>query len=377
MRRPELPCLSRPPWKGCHDRHPSEFPFPELACLPDPRSPRGLPSLGVRQHPGRNVPRLAESAIQSRLSRGAIRALSALAPARRLGGRRAAPSWLGLPLLAAGLGLHLYGAYYYYIWIDAVAFLPTLAGLWLTCGGKTGWRWGWPSILFLFFMIPLPYRTAIALSGPLQRLATVLSTFIMQCLGMPALSEGNIITLNEHAIDVVEACSGLRMLVVFFALSTAVVLLFQRHWLDKLILILGAVPIALVSNITRIIVTGVLYDLFNDSATITYWVHESADWLMMPLGLGLLWVELQLLNHLFIALPPTPPRVSRTTPPRRTPPAPLVRQRQTAAAGKREAARPSTQRRERQAPPAALQEAQPAPTPTTVQPSVGTEEVKR
>ncbi len=231
------------------------------------------------------------------------------------------PSWWGLPLLAVGLGLHLYGGYYYYIWPNAIAFLPTLAGLWLTCGGKAGWRWGWPSILFLFFMIPLPYQAAIALSGPLQRLATIISTFIMQCVGMPALAEGNVIRLNEHDIDIVEACSGLRMLVVFFALSTAVVFVYKRHWLDKVILILSAVPIALVSNITRIIVTGILFDLFADSANVTAWVHDTADWLMMPFALGLLWVELKLLDQLFTTLPGTAPTRTRPATPRRSQPA--------------------------------------------------------
>jgi exosortase len=235
------------------------------------------------------------------------------------------PSWLGLPVLAAGIGLHLYGAYYHYIWLDHVALLPSLAGVWLTCGGKAGWRWGWPSILFLFFMIPLPYRYAIALSGPLQRFAALISTFIMQCVGMPALSEGNIIRLNEHDIDIVEACSGLRMLVVFFALSTAVVLLYKRHWLDKLIIIVSAVPIALVSNVTRIIATGILYEAFTDSATVTAWVHDTADWLMMPLALGLLWAELKLLRYLFIPQPPAPPRGVRPPAPRRAPQAPLTR----------------------------------------------------
>jgi exosortase len=258
------------------------------------------------------------------------------------------PSWWGLPLLAAGIGLHLYGAYYYYIWLDAVSFLPTLAGVWLTCGGKAGWRWGWPSILFLFFMIPLPYRAAIALSGPLQRLATVTSTFVMQCVGMPALADGNVIRLNEHDIDIVEACSGLRMLVVFFALSTAVVFFYQRHWVDKLILILSAVPIALASNITRIIVTGILFDLFTDSATVTAWVHDTADWLMMPFALGLLWLELKLLDQLFTPLPAAPPRGARTPAPRTTAPRqpqPGRKRVAVAAAKRHEAARPATARK--------------------------------
>ncbi len=72
------------------------------------------------------------------------------------------PSWWGLPVLAFGIGLHLYagyyGGYYAYSWLDAVALVPCVAGLWITAGGRTAWRWGWPAIAFLLFMIPMPYR---------------------------------------------------------------------------------------------------------------------------------------------------------------------------------------------------------------------------
>jgi exosortase len=266
------------------------------------------------------------------------------------------PSWLGLPLLAAGIALHLYGAFFYYIWLDAVAFVPTLAGLWLTCGGKAGWRWGWPSILFLIFMVPLPYRAAIAMSGPLQRLATVVATFIMQCCGMPALAEGNVILLNENAIDVVEACSGLRMLVVFFALATGVVLVSQRPLLDRIILILSAIPIALISNITRIFVTGVLFDVFSNSQAVQANVHDWADWLMMPFALGLLWVELKLLDHLFIKLPPVPPRSTRAAATRRSQQAQPIRMPVGAAAARPARPRPLSTRKNKN---------QPAPQPQT------------
>src|SRR5262249_8395944 len=142
-----------------------------------------------------------------------------------------------------------------------LSIVPCAAGIVLLFGGRAAWRWAWPAVLFLCFMIPLPYRVANALSGPLQWLATITSTFIMQVLGLPALAEGNVILLNDHQIGIAEACSGLRMLVVFFALSTAVVLVIQRHWIDKTIIMLSAIPIALISNIIRVTVTGVMYEL--------------------------------------------------------------------------------------------------------------------
>src|SRR5258708_3103604 len=106
------------------------------------------------------------------------------------------------------------------VWGDHSSLLFWLAGRRGLIGGWGAWRWNWPSILFLFFMIPLPFSVATAMSGPLQTLATICSTFLLQTLGLPALAEGNIIRINDAQIGIVEACSGLKMLVVFFALST-------------------------------------------------------------------------------------------------------------------------------------------------------------
>lgn len=239
------------------------------------------------------------------------------------------PSWLGLPLLAGGLALRLYGTYFHYVWFDALSLLPCLAGLCLLGGGLAAFRWAWPSVAFLFYMIPLPFRLASALSEPLQRLATVVSTFALQTLGLPALSEGNVILLNETEIGIVEACSGLRMLVIFFALSSAVALVMKRPVWERLVVVVSAIPIALFANLVRITVTGVLHETVGSEIANAVF-HDLAGWLMMPLALFLLWLELLLLKNLWIeATPEVPARMNyapvrrrepKTSPPRQPSP---------------------------------------------------------
>ena len=228
------------------------------------------------------------------------------------------PSFWGLALVGVGLGMRLYGTYSYFISLDAISFLPVVAGLVLLLGGMAAWRWAWPAVLFLGFMIPLPYFAAVAMSGPLQRLATVTSTYVMQTMGLPALAEGNVIMLNEHRIGIVEACSGLRMLVVFFALSTAVVLVSTRHWIDRGLILASAIPIALISNIFRVTTTGVMYNL-GYSELASHFFHDVAGYLMMPMGLGLLWLELAVLARLIVEVPVSVARPQ--TPARRPVPA--------------------------------------------------------
>jgi exosortase len=221
---------------------------------------------------------------------------------QRIDGVPLRPSWWGLPVLAVGMALRLYGAYFFYTWLETVALVPCIAGAILTAGGRSAWRWAWPSVLFLLFMIPLPYRLATSLSDPLQRFATITSTFVMQTCGLPALAEGNVILLNDAEIGIVEACNGLRMLVVFFALSAAVALLVRRPLIDRLIIVASAIPIALIANIARITATGALHE-FTDGATANAFFHDVAGWLMMPLALALLAAELRLLAALWPVVP--------------------------------------------------------------------------
>jgi len=234
---------------------------------------------------------------------------------------------MGGLLLALGIGLRLAGVHWYYLWLDTISILPCVAGVCWLMGGWTAWRWAWPAVVYLAFMIPLPYRVATSMSGPLQSLATITSTFIMQAIGLPALSEGNVIVLNEARIGVVEACSGLRMLVVFVALSAAMALLTRRPWLDKLILLFSAIPIAIASNILRITMTGILHET-TSSETANAFFHDLGGWLMMPLGLLMLAVEVKLLSYLFVDPPPAPPRVVRDPALRRVRRQPPVRSRQ-------------------------------------------------
>lgn len=219
-------------------------------------------------------------------------------------GSAAAPL-AGLTLLIVGAAGRVLGGFMFFEWLQAVSLLPMIAGLVLAFGGWPVLRWSLPAIAFLIFMIPMPYSIEIALGFPLQTVATIASTFSLQCLGQPAIAEGHTILIRDFKLGIVEACSGLRMLVTFVTFSTAVCLVVRKPISDKLLILLSAVPIALIVNVIRIVVTGIMF-LHVSSETASVFFHDLAGWFMMPMALAFLWLELWVLRRLFVDPPLRP-----------------------------------------------------------------------
>ncbi len=181
--------------------------------------------------------------------------------------------------------------------LDPAAIVPCVFGLILLLGGWGAFRWAWPSALFLVFMLPLPGFVSTLLSHPLQRAATIASTFLLQTLGVSAMAEGNVIVLRDGQLEVVQACSGLKMMSLFVAVCVAAAFIMRRPLLDRLLVVVSAPVNALAANIIRITVTGVLHE-FNLVGTNMQ--HDLAGWLMMPAAVVLVWVELYFLDRILV-----------------------------------------------------------------------------
>jgi len=135
--------------------------------------------------------------------------------------------------------------------------------------------------------------------GPLQHLATVSAVFSLETLGYEVWREGNIIHINDVSVAVAEACNGLRMLTAFFVISTLVILVVDRKWWEKAIVLASALPVGLLCNTVRLTGTAVAFTKVQGE----FWekaFHDFGGISMMPLALAVLVGELWILRNLTV-----------------------------------------------------------------------------
>lgn len=211
-------------------------------------------------------------------------------------------SWVAWGLLAATLGFRAVAYERNMSWLENSTLIPAVGLMAFVLGGRELISRAWPAILFLVFMLPLPAAVNTMVALPLQRIATVGSCFVLQLTGLWVVPSGNVITLNTpqgpQQLEVALACNGLSMLMTLAATVTAAVILVPMPTWKRIVVLASAVPIALVSNISRIVATGWLYYLL-DGETAHQRAHDWSGYLMMPLALVLVGSELWVLSWLF------------------------------------------------------------------------------
>jgi len=218
--------------------------------------------------------------------------------------------WCGVGVILASQFLRLGGEIWYYETLEEWSLIVWVAGCVLLFGGASVLWWGMPAILFLLFMVPLPWRYESALSFPLQTVATNVSVWLLQFLGQPALAMGHVIRLGENTLEVAQACSGLRMVMSIAAIGAAFIILFRRSIGHRLLLLLALVPIAIVANSMRIVVTALLYRWVSSEAGQAF-SHDFAGWVMIPVAAAMFLGWNYYLDHLFLEATEVRPRVSR------------------------------------------------------------------
>jgi len=206
------------------------------------------------------------------------------------------PAGAGLAVMGAGFLLYIAGELGADLYLPRVSFLVVLAGLALLLGGWPWWRRLAFPLALLWLMVPLPGLVTQQLTFPLQLMSSRLAVMLLRGLGTPVALQGNIIDLGTQQLQVVEACAGLRLILVQLSVGLIYGYFFQRRGWKAAVLMISLVPTVIFANGVRLAALGLLPALRNG------WWHTVSGLVILVLC----FYVLELLNRLLNYLQPQP-----------------------------------------------------------------------
>jgi exosortase A len=215
------------------------------------------------------------------------------------------PTWSGLWFVIPGLLCLVIGTLGAELFLSRVSIVPVLGGL---VALLLGWRFlravAFPW-LFLLLMVPLPALVFNQITFPLQILASRIAANLLPLAGVPVLREGNVIRLPAMALEVAEACSGIRSLMSLMTLAVMYGYLLEKRWSMRVLLALSAVPIAVVANSLRIVGTGLLVQYWDPDKAEGFF-HTFSGWIIFVVSLLLLFAVRRILHWFLNRTTPEP-----------------------------------------------------------------------
>src|SRR5215210_1682506 len=204
------------------------------------------------------------------------------------------------------------------IYVQRLSLVLIIAGLILYFWGGRILRLTLVPLGLLLLAIPIPIILFNKIAFPLQLFASSCAVWSMRLLDIPVLRQGNVIelmplnSLETKKLEVVEACSGIRSLMTLVTL--AVVFAYftfprtprgqaeldsepQKHafwtslkqwglWRSTLI-VLSAVPIAILTNAARVSGTGILAHYYGTKIADGFF-HSFSGWVIYLVAAALL-----------------------------------------------------------------------------------------
>src|SRR5580692_5897568 len=205
------------------------------------------------------------------------------------------PSWWGLLLLAFGMVVLLVGRMGAELFLSRSSLLLVLAGIIVLFLGWNFFRVLLFPWAFLVLMIPIPAIVFNQVTFPLQLLASQVASTTLPWMGVPVLREGNVIVLPAMALQVAEACSGIRSLMSLATLAVIYGYLMEQKVAIRVVLALASIPIAVAANSLRIVGTGLLVQYWDPEKAQGFF-HEFSGWLIFVISLSMLYLFHRLLR---------------------------------------------------------------------------------
>lgn len=230
------------------------------------------------------------------------------------------------PMFSLGLGMTILALLALWAGTAGAELYMQRLSLVLMLSGVIVYFWGtrilhlaFVPLLLVWLSLPIPTIVFNKIAFPLQLFASRCAVWAMRLFDIPVLRQGNVIELmplgsaTTKKLEVVEACSGIRSLMTLVTL--AVVFAYfttprsdrnnirgggrsdgsrERWWKSygfwrALILVLSAVPIAILTNALRVSGTGVLSRYYGTEIADGFF-HEFSGWVIYIVAFLLLFI---------------------------------------------------------------------------------------
>jgi exosortase len=167
-------------------------------------------------------------------------------------------------------------------------FVTWTVGSFIAFYGKKAFQKALFPMLFLIFMIPIPF----ILLNPIIRILQMNSAHavdgIFQIIGIPYHRDGMSFEFTKVTIEVAEQCSSIRSSLAMLITSIVAGYFFLPSGWRRVVLSLSVLPIAIFKNAVRITTITLLSNYVDRKFLTDSWLHHSGGIVFFAIGLVLL-----------------------------------------------------------------------------------------
>lgn len=197
-------------------------------------------------------------------------------------------AWAGVPLLALGLLLYVFGRSQAVIAFEVGSQILLWMGVLLIFRGWAAVRLLWFPLFFLVFMAPLPNAVVATLTAPLKTAVSTVAEAVLYRLDYPVARTGAMLNIGQYQLFVADACAGLNSMFTLESLGLLYMnLMNYKSVARNMALALSIIPISFCANVVRVIILVLVTYYFGDAAGQGF-VHGFAGIVLFLVALGLM-----------------------------------------------------------------------------------------
>lgn len=177
----------------------------------------------------------------------------------------AIPDFRGFFILLVGISLLVVGYAAFESSIRRYSLIITIMGLIYFLLGKQISKILLFPVGYLIFMIPMPYIFFKSMAVHLRVISTKATYSVIELFGIPIIQEGTTLQLPNATLEVIDWCTGIQSIIAVTAIAVLYAYLTQRSLISRIILIFISIPIAIIGNVFRLVITVYLTYLYGEN----------------------------------------------------------------------------------------------------------------